>query len=234
VTKTCATILRRCAWWCAALACAGPAFAAAPPEAPEIAKARQLWSESPHGRMLQRILPPAIRPNELPEAESEGAKLTVRYCVQCHYLPNPHMHTADRWSGIVERMVWRMQGKGNLGTLMKDMMAGIAAPSREEVAILDRYLRKYSQQAIDPRHPGLRTEAGRMFSLACSQCHAAPDPRQHAPSEWPAIVARMKEHMAWANVVVGVDELRTEPELKTEAIVRFLQRYANASGIEVK
>ncbi|HET7597255.1 MAG TPA: hypothetical protein VFK15_10010, partial [Burkholderiales bacterium] len=63
---TCAAILRHCAWWCAALACTGSAFAADAPEAPEIAKARQLWSESPHGRMLQRILPPAIRPNELP------------------------------------------------------------------------------------------------------------------------------------------------------------------------
>ena len=91
---------------------AASAFAA---DAPEIAKARQLWSESPHGRMLERILPPAIAPNELPEPGSEGARLTVRYCVQCHHLPNPRMHTADKWSGIVERMVWRMQGKGNLG-----------------------------------------------------------------------------------------------------------------------
>ena len=184
--------------------------------------------------MLERILPPAIRPNELPEPESEGARLTVRYCVQCHYLPNPRMHTADKWSGIVERMVWRMQGKGNLGTVMKDMMAGIAAPNSAEAAILSRYLQKHSQKAIDPQHPGLRTESGRVFSLACSQCHAAPDPRQHTRTEWPAVVARMKEHMAWANVVVGVAELRTEPELKTEAIVRFLQRYARGSEGELK
>ena len=38
----------------------------------------------------------------------------------------------------------------------------------------------------------------------------------------------MKRHMTWANVVVGVSELRTVPELRTEDIVSFLQRYARA------
>jgi len=42
----------------------------------------------------------------------------VRYCVQCHNLPNPAMHHAGKWPGIVERMVLRMHGRGNLGTLM--------------------------------------------------------------------------------------------------------------------
>ena len=32
--------------------------------------------------------------------------------------------------------------------------------------------------------------------------------------------------MAWANTVVGVSELRTNPVLDTTEIVRFLQRYA--------
>jgi len=197
---------------------------------PEIAKAQQLWSQSPHGRMLERILPPAVTPRDLPEPQSEGARLTLRYCVQCHYLPNPRMHTAEKWAGIVERMVWRMQGKGNIGRLMKEMMAGVQAPAEEEVAILNRYLQKHSQKEIDPAHPGLRTEAGKMFSIACSQCHAAPDPRQHTSGEWPAVVERMKQHMAWANTVVGARELRTVPELHTDAILQFLQRYARASG----
>jgi hypothetical protein len=33
-------------------------------------------------------------------------------------------------------------------------------------------------------------------------------------------------HMAWANTIVGVSELRTHPVLDTTKIVRFLQRYA--------
>jgi len=197
---------------------------------PEIAKAQQSWSQSPHGRMLERILPPAVTPGDLPEPQSEGARLTLRYCVQCHYLPNPQMHTAEKWGGIVERMVWRMQGKGNLGRLMKEMMAGVQAPAEEEVAILNRYLQKHSQKEIDPAHPGLRTEAGKMFNIACSQCHAAPDPRQHTSREWPAVVERMKQHMAWANTVVGARELRTVPELNTDEILQFLQRYARERG----
>lgn len=214
----------------AAMAVASPAFAAdAGTDATlEIARARYLWSQSPHGRMLERILPRAIEPRELPEPASEGARLTARYCVQCHYLPNPQMHTADRWGPIVERMVWRMHGKGNLGEVMKEMMADIKAPTQEEAGALARYLQKHSQKEIDPGHPGLRTEAGKMFSIACSQCHAAPDPGIHTVREWPGVVQRMKEHMAWANVVVGASELRTVPELKTEEIVQFLQRYARA------
>lgn len=219
---------RRVAPACAALGLCAPAFAAdsASGAAAEITRAQRLWSESAHGRMLERILPPAVAPGDLPERDSEGARLLSRYCVQCHHLPNPQMHTADKWDGIVERMVWRMQGKGNMGRLMKEMMAGVEAPNADEVSTLNRYLQKHSQKEIDPRHPGLNTEAGKMFSIACSQCHAAPDPLQHTSREWPAVVERMKQHMAWANIVVGVRELRTVPELDTHEIVRFLQRYA--------
>ena len=198
------------------------------PDTPEIAQAKSLWARSAHGRMLERILPPAVGPHELPEPRSDGARLTARYCVQCHYLPNPQMHTAAKWNTTVERMVWRMQGKGNLGELMKEMMAQIRAPTTEEVTTLTRYLQKHGQKEINPAHPVLGTTAGKIYSLACSQCHALPDPRRHNAREWPAVVERMKRHMTWANVVVGVSELRTVPELKTEEIVRFLQRYARA------
>jgi hypothetical protein len=224
--------LRGALAFCAAatLATAARAADSATGASPEIARAKYLWSQSPHGKMLERILPPAIGPRELPEPDSEGARLTARYCVQCHYLPNPRMHTADKWASIVERMVWRMQGKGNMGQLMKEMMADIQAPASEELAVLNRYLQQHSQKEIDPRHPGLKTEAGKMFSIACSQCHAAPDPRLHTRREWPAVVQRMKRHMAWFNIVVGARELRTVPELRTGEIVRFLQRYARTES----
>jgi hypothetical protein len=136
------------------------------------------------------------------------------------------MHTAERWKPIVERMVWRMQGKGNLGEVMKEMMADIRAPSQSEITTLAGYLQRHGQTEIDPGHPALKSTAGQMFYLACSQCHAPPDPQRHTAREWPSVVDRMKTHMAWANVVVGAAELRTVPELKTEEIVRLLQRYA--------
>ena len=194
--------------------------------ADEVAKAEYLWAKSPHGRMLERTLPRSVEPHTLPEPSFDGARLTVRYCVQCHYLPAPHMHTAKRWQSVVERMNWRMQGKGNMGTLMKDMMAGVAAPTAEELNTLTGYLQKHAQREIDPAHPALKSEEGQMFSIACSQCHAPPDPKRHSAREWPLVVERMKRHMTWTNIVVGPPELRTIPELKTGEIVGLLQKYA--------
>lgn len=191
-----------------------------------VARAKYLWSKSPHGAMLERILPPSIEPHQLPEPASEGARLTARYCVQCHYLPSPQMHARDKWTTTVVRMVWRMQGKGNMGTLMREMMDKVEAPSDPEIVTLTRYLQKHAQREMDPAHPALSTEPGKMFSIACTQCHALPDPRQHTAREWPAVVERMKRHMAWANTVVGPDELKTKPVLQTAEIVRFLQRHA--------
>lgn len=191
-----------------------------------VARALYLWSQSPQGRMLERILPRSIEPRELPEPRSEGARLTARYCVQCHYLPSPQMHSPDKWAAVVVRMVWRMHGRGNMGVLMKEMMDNVEAPNDEETQVLVAYLKKHGQSEMDPEHPALKSDAGRIFSIACTQCHTLPDPRRHTRGEWPAVVERMKRHMTWANTVVGVDALRTTPVLDTTEIVRFLQRYA--------
>lgn len=219
-------------WLVSAVAVACPAQSGAAdksrPASPEVARAQYLWSKSPHGRMLERILPPSIEPAQLPEPDSEGARLTARYCVQCHYLPSPQMHTADKWNTIVVRMVWRMQGKGNLGVLMKEMMDSVQAPAEPEAAALTRYLQKHGQKEMDPADPALKTEAGRIFSIACTQCHALPDPQRHTAREWPAVVQRMKRHITWANTVVGPDYLKTTPVLDTREIIRFLQRHARA------
>ena len=190
------------------------------------ARARAMWAQSPHGRMLERILPPAIEPGGLPEPESEGARLTARYCVQCHNLPSPRMHPADHWVRTVERMVWRMRGHGNLGIVMRGLMEGVEAPTDREAEKLTRYLQQFAQKEMPATHPALRTREGTMFSIACSQCHALPDPRQHTAQEWPIVVQRMKRHMQWANTVVGPDELKTTPTLETEQIVRFLQLHS--------
>jgi len=205
-----------------------PSVVAAEPA--EIARAKYLWAQSPYGMLLERILPPSIGPSELPEPYSEGARLITRYCVQCHYLPSPQMHAADKWTVIVVRMVWRMRGKGNLGAIMKDMMDRVKAPDDGEIRVLTAYLRKYGQPEMDPMHPALKSEAGQIYTIACTQCHGLPDPRRHTAREWPSVVERMKRHMAWANTVVGVDELRTTPVLDTAEIVRFLQRHARAEA----
>ena len=191
-----------------------------------IERVQPLWAQSAQRLMLERILPPSVTPRELPEPDSAGATLTARYCVQCHHLPSPQMHTPSRWPPLVERMAWRMRGHGNRGALMKDLMAQVQAPTDAELATLSAYLGRHGQREIDPQHPALGGRAGQMFGIACSQCHALPDPQRHSAREWPAVVKRMQGHMAWANTVTGVAALRTNPELDTAEILRLLQQHS--------
>lgn len=195
--------------------------------ADEAEAARLRWAESPHGPFLERILPPGFEPKMLPEPGSRGAKLALRYCVQCHNLANPAMHEARKWPGIVERMVLRMQGKGNMGALMADMMAGVIAPQAEEKKTLVAYLRRNAQRALDPKQvPEVNAPSGEAFRLACGQCHVLPDPRRYTAAQWPAVVARMQKNMEWMNRVVGSRPVPGEPQLRIEDINAFLARYA--------
>ena len=195
--------------------------------ADEIDDAKKRWAESPHGPLLERILPPTFEARQLPERDSAGAELTIRYCVQCHNLPNPAMHNAAKWSPIVERMVLRMEGRGNLGPLMSDMMAGVKAPTAEEKRTLIAYLRKHAQRPLDAkRYPDVYRPQGEAFRLACSQCHVLPDPQRHTAAEWRAVVARMQENMEWMNRVVGTKPMPGEPQLRVDEINAFLAKYA--------
>jgi len=195
--------------------------------ADEIGEAKKRWAESPHGPMLERILPPTFEARELPERDSTGAELTIRYCVQCHNLPNPAMHNAAKWPPVVDRMVLRMQGRGNMGTLMSDMMAGVKAPTVEEKRTLVAYLRKHAQRPLDPkRYPDVSRPQAEAFRLACSQCHVLPDPKRHTAAEWRVVVARMQENMAWMNRVVGTQPVPGEPQLRVEEINAFLAKHA--------
>ena len=205
-------------------------LAAAPARAQDeqlVDQAKKRWAESPHGPMLERILPPAFALRQLPEPKSRGARLLVQYCVQCHNLPSPAMHHAAKWPAIFERMVARMRGKGNLGELMQDMMSGVEAPNVDEASVLLAYLQKYSQRPLDPnKYPAVNLPEGQSFKLACQQCHVLPDPQRHKASEWPAVVARMEKNMEWMNRVVGNQPDSREIQLKVEEINAFLVKYA--------
>jgi len=200
---------------------------AAAQDARLVEQAKKRWAESPHGPMLERILPPTFELRQLPERRSRGARLLVQYCVQCHNLPNPAMHHAAKWPGIFERMVVRMKGKGNLGELMHDMMAGVEAPNVDEATVLLAYLEKHSQKPLDPKkYPEIFRPEGQSFKLACQQCHVLPDPERHTASEWPAVVARMEKNMEWMNRVVGNRPEPDEPQLRIEEINAFLIKHA--------
>lgn len=194
-----------------------------------VARAQQRWEQSEHGAWLSRILPPAATPERLPEPESRGAQLLLRYCVQCHHLPSPAMHHAEKWPRIVDRMVLRMKGHGNMGALMKDMMGGVAWPSEEETHALLDYLQQHAQLPIqESRYADLAT-AGRSFREACSQCHVLPDPASRKPQEWRDIVERMSRNMQWMNRVVGSRPDAREPQLAVEEIVGYLERHARGN-----
>jgi cytochrome c2 len=189
--------------------------------------ARKRWAESKHGPMLERIIPPGFSAKMLPEPASRGAQLTARYCVQCHHLANPAMHDARRWPSVVRRMVPRMEGKGNLGALMAEMMAGVQAPTPEEEKAIIAYHRRHAQKPLDPaRYPEVNAPSGESFRLACNQCHVLPDPQRHTATEWRAVVARMQTNMEWMNRVVGNRPVPGEPQLRIEDINAFLARYA--------
>jgi cytochrome c5 len=195
--------------------------------ADEMEDAKRRWAESPHGPLLERILPPTYDARDLPEPGSAGATLVRRYCVQCHNLPNPAMHNAAKWPGIVDRMVQRMEGRGNLGTLMSEMMAGVNAPTEQETRTLVAYLRRHAQRPLDPRrYPDVYQPEGEAFRLACSQCHVLPDPQRHTAAEWRTVVARMQENMAWMNRVVGTKAVPGEPQLRVDEINAFLAKHA--------
>ncbi len=190
-------------------------------------QAEKPWKDSPHGPMLERIIPPGFEPAVLPEPRSRGAQLTQRYCVQCHNLANPAMHDAGRWPSVVRRMVPRMEGKGNMGKLMAEMMAGVEAPSLEEEQTITAYHRKHALRPVDEKKlPEVNAPAAQSFRVACGQCHALPDPRMHTAKEWPVVVERMQKNMEWMNRVVGSKPVPGEPQLKIEDINAFLIRHA--------
>jgi hypothetical protein len=137
------------------------------------------------------------------------------------------MHQAAKWPAIVERMALRMEGRGNMGTLMADMMAGVKAPTPGEQRLLLAYLQDNGQTPLDPaRYPEVDTPRAEAFRLACGQCHVLPDPKRHTAAEWPAVVARMEQNMQWMNRVVGSKPVSGEPQLRTEEILGFLRKYA--------
>ena len=191
------------------------------------AAAKKRWTDSPHGPMLERILPPGFEPAMLPQPKSRGARLELHYCVQCHNLPNPAIHHAQKWPPVFERMVARMEGKGNMGQLMTDMMAGVSAPTPEEAKVLVAYLGRNAQKPIDAKAiPQVNAPEAEAFRVACQQCHVLPDPKRHTAREWPAVVARMQTNMEWMNRVVGSKPQKDEPQLEVGDINAFLARFA--------
>lgn len=134
--------------------------------------------------------PPGIGPDDLPEPSSSGALLEAQYCVQCHDLPSPGMHSATDWPRVLRRMWLRMD---HLPASM-----AIRGPDEGQRHTLLQYLMAngliVSGSAL-PAGPG-REE----FAMVCSRCHALPDIQNHSPRDWPAVFQRMERNMERTNI----------------------------------
>jgi len=129
-------------------------------------------------------LPPAVAPQDLPDPDSEGARLLQQYCVTCHGLPSPRTHSVTDWPRTIRRMWLRMDGISHLYDL--------AIPSPPEREVILQYLLDNALQVSGSLPPGPNRE---FFRTTCSQCHDLADPKQHAPEDWVAVVRRMMDHM---------------------------------------
>lgn len=130
-------------------------------------------------------LPPGASAADLPDPNSQGALLLVKYCAQCHPLPTPVAHSATDWPSVSRRM-W-------LRTEWISPSLGVLVPTMAERYVMLEYLTANALKvsgAVLP--PGKGRDA---FQLICSRCHALPDPRVHSREDWPTVFQRMERNM---------------------------------------
>ncbi len=176
------------------------------------------------------VLVGGIAASALPDTGSTGARLVGRYCGQCHAVPSPARHAAGDWIPTLRRMYLRMDHMAAMGGMMAGRGMGrgmmgqgrtvIRSPTPAERDTILAYLQGHAMRALaEDSLPDAGAAGAAIFRRACSRCHALPDPGQHTAAEWPAVVARMREHMQQMNVGDVSDA-------DAQAIVAYLGRTA--------
>ncbi|NIR45041.1 MAG: hypothetical protein GWN99_11695 [Gemmatimonadetes bacterium] len=183
-------------------------------------------------RMIASIgpgLPPIdYSADDLPEPGSRGAGLLQVYCIQCHWLPSPQMHTADEWEYLMRNMLlrartleYRLGGPLITGMVGEVVMAGLTTaevPSDPQVDTMLVYLQRNAMLEADPAE--LTEGEGReLFLERCAICHAAPSPRARTAAGWDAIVAKMR------GLIVQAD-LEPLTDRQADAIAGYLRERA--------
>lgn len=165
------------------------------------------------GGMMRMMgnMPAGVAASELPDSDSEQARLIARYCSQCHGIPTPRRLSAGEWPSTLRRMVVRMERMAGMP------MHSVRAPSPEETEGMLRYLRAHALRTATTESLPTDDPGGQLFARACSRCHALPDPAQYPPEEWPEVVERMRENMRGMEVEEITDE-------EARRIIQFLQR----------
>ena len=197
--------------------------------ADEISEAKKRWEASPHGPMLERILPPTFDAARLPERQSNGQAgggLLRAVPQRAKSGDAPCREVAERRAahGAAHG------GQGQHGHADGRDDGRSESARAEDTRAIIAYLQRYAQKPLDPaRYPEVNQPSGEAFRLACNQCHVLPDPKRYTAAEWPRVVAHAGEH--------GVDEPRGrleavpgEPRLALEEINAFLARHARKPG----
>lgn len=153
-------------------------------------------SVSPQDRRLiaatMIALPPAgLTPDSLPDTSAVGAHVEAQYCVQCHALPAPAMHSAVDWPIVLRRMWTRID--------MMQGALGVQSPSVPARMQLAAYLTSHALPVSSHLPAGPYRD---LFVAMCSRCHALPDPRAHTSADWQTVVTRMEQNMVRMRVSV--------------------------------
>lgn len=151
-------------------------------------------------RASMGFFPQGFTAETLPEPESRGAKALGLYCVQCHALPIPSMHTQQEWEVIIARM------RGHMEAQAGGMIVRIMQLSDKEEDVLAAYLKAHAIRPIEMAAlPEGESPAAQTYVRYCSSCHATPDPAQHTGTEWSRVLLRMKGYMESASKELPAD-----------------------------
>ena len=137
--------------------------------------------------LYPEVMPPGLRPDQLPDAGGQAALLMQNYCTQCHELPGPGRHTAEEWSQVLDRMLIIMDVADRFGGLL----GNVKTPSSDEREQLRSYLVLHALKPLLQAPQGTGASA---YKTHCSACHALPDPTQY-DIDWSSLIKRMQHNM---------------------------------------
>jgi cytochrome c5 len=171
---------------------AGVCVAALAGCAPEQQDEAAAWQEPQAGSSDALILaaakialPPPMAAADLPDPQSQGARLVAENCGTCHAIPSPTTHTATDWPVVLRRMWLRA---GQLDTALH-----APVPDNAARIVISEYL---IANALKPTTGTLPDYPGRdQYVATCGQCHGLPDVTQHSPQDWATVVRRMNTRM---------------------------------------
>jgi len=174
-------------------------------------------------------LPPtSYRLEDLPEQGSRAVGLQQAYCLQCHGLSSPRMHSADEWPILVRRMLMRgaalgsrLGGPRSEGMVDDMLMAGLRTaelPPAEDVDSLVAYFQRNAFPAAAATEIPDTPDAA-LYVEKCSGCHDTPSPSAHPADEVRALVARMSAMGA----MLGMEQLTADEQSR---LVAFMQQSA--------